>query len=118
MNIEEFKKKMNKAKPMERDDIECTCRDHIKNLGKTISSVICIEELAELQKEISKKIRGDISIDSDYRMLEEIADTLIAIQELLIMYNFDDEEVSNAVAVKINRIKEKDKELEKTNAGC
>ena len=56
--------------PMERERIiqRSVEREHWKN-----KSTICMEEMAELQQQISKQIRG---YDDRYGLLEEMADTV------------------------------------------
>lgn len=44
--------------------------------------IICLEEIAELQKEITKCLRGNIDKQSRIGLLEEIADVKIAIKML------------------------------------
>lgn len=44
--------------------------------------IVCLEELAELQKEITKCLRGNIDKQSRIGLLEEIADVKLAIKML------------------------------------
>ena len=65
--------------------------------GITVQSVVCMEELAELQKEISKFIRGQGNWLS---LREEIADVRICIDQLKMMYNISDEELEKEIRAK------------------
>lgn len=63
--------------------------------------IICMEELSELQKEISKTLRGKTDI---YALLEEIADVEIGLEYIKMLFGFDDSVVNKAINVKINRL--------------
>ena len=72
----------------------------IKKYGGKLQSVVAIEELSELQKEISKFIRckGDI-----LGLKEEIADVL---EQLKIIYNISDYDIDSYKKFKIDKLKE------------
>lgn len=63
--------------------------------------IICIEELSELQKEITKDLRGD---GNYYSILEEAADVQIVLYYIQRMFGVSDEELERAVAVKVTRL--------------
>lgn len=75
-------------------------RESIGKHGIDLKQVICMEELAELQKEISKCIRHEGSVE---HLEEEIADVLICIRMLLLMYGIKVEEVQQFINFKIDR---------------
>lgn len=93
-----------------------------KNILKLIASkstlenkIITIEELSELQKEITKDLRG---YERKNEIKEEIVDVYICLQMLKEIYNFSDEELEKEYEKKLNRnlnrIKEKEiKQTEK-----
>ena len=73
----------------------------IDKYGTTLQSTVAMEELAELIKEISKVIRGNKNADG---MIEEIADVLIMIEQLKLMYNISDEEIQSEISDKLYRM--------------
>ena len=60
----------------------------IKQNGIKHQSMICIEECAELIKEITKFMRGN---KNRMKLLEEIADVEICLSELKLFFNSKDE---------------------------
>lgn len=110
METKDFKKKFMKASP----DIDRSLtfnrivRRDIKRLGETMCNIIAMEELSELQKEVSKKIRN--KKEDNYDLLQEIADVLICIGCLTQEYNISSDDVNKALNVKLERIEEKNKE--------
>ena len=75
----------------------------IKKYGGKLQSVVAIEELSELQKEISKFIRckGD-----RLGLKEEIADVYIVLEQLKIIYNISDYDIDSCKKFKIDKLKE------------
>lgn len=70
---------------------------------------VCLEELAELQKEITKCLRGNIDKQSRIGLLEEIADVKLAIKMLEWVnegYSYNDNLA--ALEVKAKEIKRKE----------
>jgi len=55
----------------------------IERYGKTHQLVICMEEMSELTKEITKNIRG---YDNDAAIAEELADVEITLEQLKIIF--------------------------------
>ena len=76
--------------PRERERIiqRSVEREHWKT-----KSTICMEEMAELQQQISKQIRG---YDDRYGLLEEMADVYISLKLLESIFNVTPEEMQNA----------------------
>ena len=72
--------------------------------GMSAQSVVAVEELSELQKEVCKAMRGQLNKDN---MTEEMADVWIVIEELKMMYNITDEDVRKVVHRKVKRLKER-----------
>ena len=85
------------------DEIEIM-RSAIKKNGKTIQTVVAIEELSELQKELTKYIRGKGNRDN---LIEEVADVLVMIAQIQLMYYIPDDEVDKVMRFKLNRLKER-----------
>lgn len=78
-------------------------KDAIETFGIECQFIVAFEELAELQKELSKHIRGNNNID---KIAEEIADVEIMIEQLKIYFNIY-EEVSEHKAGKLIRLSER-----------
>ena len=75
----------------------------VKN-GIKLQSVIAMEECSELTKDISKFIRGKGIKDN---LVEEMADVLIVIEQLKMMYAISPQELGEMVDKKVNRLKER-----------
>lgn len=77
--------------PRERERIiqRSVEREHWKT-----KSTICMEEMAELQQQISKQIRG---YDDRYGLLEEMADVYISLKLLESIFNVTPEEMQKAI---------------------
>lgn len=72
----------------------------LKN-GITLQSVVCMEECAELAKEISKQIRGS---GARTYLLEEMADVAICLKQLQLMYNIPDDDLQLVINQKLARL--------------
>lgn len=73
----------------------------VLHYGIETESIVCMEECSELQKEISKYLRGQ---GNKTALLLEMADVLICIEMLKKMYNVPDEVLDDAIALKQRRI--------------
>lgn len=105
MDREEFKRKMNgNANIISKEGYKTAITQSVEDESHTINCVICMEEFAELQQEISKQLRnkGDIS-----GLLEEMADAYICLDLLRQMFEITDGEIHKAVSIKIDRHKRK-----------
>lgn len=69
--------------------------------------IISMEECNELSIEISKALRDQTSIVG---LIEEMADVLISIQELRLIYSIEDCVIQDAIRVKLDRMRERNKE--------
>lgn len=102
MNRQIFAEKMNNAVPMEEERINKVIADSINSTGNDgIHLIIAMEELAELQKEISKELRGK---GDKVNVLEELADVQIVIYYVKKILGIADEDIQKAVSVKIDRL--------------
>jgi len=72
----------------------------IANNGYVLQKIVAIEELSELQKEITKDLRGNAN---DEHIAEEMADVEIMLEQLKIMYDNNDN-VKRYKELKISRI--------------
>ena len=68
--------------------------------GGRTQEVIWIEELGELQHEITKSLRGMLS---KTHLVEEFADVLICLEQLKIKYNISDDELQEWIDYKYKR---------------
>lgn len=71
----------------------------VKEGGKT-QEIVWVEELGELQHEITKSLRGMLS---KTHLVEEFADVLICLEQLKIKYNVSDEQLQEWIDYKYNR---------------
>ena len=76
----------------------------VKYYGKDIQSVVCMEECSELIQCISKELRDKSDIS---HLSEEIADVLICIKMLQLMYDIQDSQLQDWVDVKQQRMEER-----------
>ena len=76
----------------------------VRYYGKDIQSVVCMEECSELIQCISKELRGKSDIS---HLSEEIADVLICIKMLQLMYDIQDSQLQDWVDVKQQRMEER-----------
>lgn len=109
METKEFKKKFEKE-TAEFDELEFKriIRQGIKRNGETLTNVITMEELSELQKEVSKKTRYKSS--DNYDLIQEMSDALICIGNLCQQYNINTDDLKKGINIKIKRINKKNKE--------
>lgn len=71
--------------------------------GYNIQSLIAMEECAELQKAISKVIRyGDEDKDTYDNLVEEMADVIICLEQLKVMYQITEDELQAMIERKHN----------------
>ena len=74
----------------------------IMTYGIRAQSVVAIEELSELTKEITKQLRGKGNAD---HLIEEIADVEIMLGQLKMMYDIYDGDVDEYKKRKIERLR-------------
>ncbi|MBR2844669.1 MAG: hypothetical protein IKF00_05600 [Solobacterium sp.] len=75
----------------------------IEKYGKELQTVVAIEELSELIKELTKNIRGKNNHDA---IVEEIADVYIMLDQVMMMNDIWLNEVVEKMHEKLNRLKE------------
>lgn len=81
----------------------------ISTYGEKAQKLMAIEEMSELTKEICKDFRG--KLDREH-LIEEMADVLIMLDQMLLLYKISGEEVGLMRIKKVERLKER---LEKQN---
>ncbi len=72
--------------------------------GIQLQSIVAIEELAELQKEIAKAVRGQLD---KAHLIEELADVKIVTEQIKMYYSVSDSDVDKVVHQKVNRLKDR-----------
>lgn len=72
----------------------------VKKYGKLSQLIMCMEEMAELTKELSKSIRG---ADNSAAIAEEMADVEIMLEQLRLIYH-NRSEVDTIKADKLRRL--------------
>jgi len=118
MNIEDFRNKLNIIKISRRfaseEEIQQTIKTQNAIRGSNEITIMAMEELSELIQRLSKTLRCDTKSDYDenrIRIIEEIADSIMAIKAVTEVFNISNEELKAAITVKTNRIQEKCYEL-------
>ena len=76
-------------------------RAAIDRFGHQYQIIVAIEELSELQKELTKVLPG---IGKREHVIEEMADVEICLQELTEMFNVTAEEKENSIYEKLSRL--------------
>lgn len=74
-----------------------TIAESVDMYGKTLQSIVCMEELSELSQAISKMLRGK---DNRENLCEEIADVLICIEMLMDMYAIQEYKIQAWIEIK------------------
>ena len=103
MNREELKEKLNHAKPVDEKTFNSALDitiDSSKTLNVNEEIIVAVEELSELQKELTKYIRGERDFTG---VEEEMADVYIALGLIKKMLNIPQEEIDKITSVKISR---------------
>lgn len=109
MNRDKFIKALNRDnKPMDRGRYKDVIRRSIDSIQDQNPRghhdlIICMEEMAELQKELSKQLRGK---GDSVNILEEVADVLLCIGYIQEIVGLSDDLIVSAMNVKIDRLDE------------
>ena len=72
----------------------------IDHYGHESQKMMLLEEMAELQKEICKEFRGELSKDA---VTEEVADVLIMLEQVQMMYDISDIKLLEITSEKLVR---------------
>lgn len=110
MDREEFKRKMlSNGTAASKLGAKMAIGDILKNETQKTDCIICMEELAELQQEISKQLRNK---GDRYGLLEELADVYICLEMLKKMFNYSSDEIIRAVEIKLDRYERRNEKYE------
>lgn len=106
MNREQFMDmfKNKKIEPLSDEKKESIIDRSLKRCTWQDKAVVIMEELAELQKEVSKMYRGE---GDCYAVLEEMSDVYICLEFLKVMNGLSSYDVDKAIAIKLLREKER-----------
>lgn len=74
----------------------------IDTYGDEVQSMVAIEEMSELTKELIKYWRGDYNVD---HIAEEMADVYITLCELQLIFGIDDETIRGYKEYKLKRLR-------------
>ena len=88
---------MNKISFEERAEVYANA---LSTFGPNMQLIVALEEMAELQKEITKALRGDLH---PMHLAEEVADATIMLEQLRQIFNIN-EEVCDMMDKKIARL--------------
>ena len=82
----------------------------IHKYGTVTQSMIAMEECSELIQAISKCLRSKDLIPTETRehLIEEMADVMICLEQLMIMYSITDEELISWIERKELRLKKRE----------
>ena len=94
---------------MNYQEVTDTYKQAIEEYGVRAQKLMAIEEMSELTKEICKDFRGKLNRE---HLIEEMADVLIMLDQMLLLYKISGEEVGLMRIKKVERLKER---LEKQN---
>ena len=106
MDIEKFKQRMNELPgtiDLPVEEIKRVSGRSLKRLGSTTIGVIAMEEAAEYSQAVSKKLRGLDNLNSDYNLIEEMADVILSMFSVMLDYDISEEEIKKAIKIKIDR---------------
>lgn len=95
---------------MSDEELQTIWRQSIDHYGKQLQSIVCMEECGELIQAISKKLRDPTSPND--HLAEEMADVIICLNLLKLMYGITDKEIHNRVVAKTLRLSKRMKEAQ------
>lgn len=95
---------------MKKDiDKDVIIKKIVDTYDNNIQQVVAMEELAELQKEVSKSIRGKKNKEA---LIEEMSDVLIMIEQLKLIHNISEDDLEEEITFKLIRMNERMEELD------
>lgn len=103
---EEYITWLNEEEPKEELNKEDIYRQALEKWGADLQIVMVFEEMAELQKELSKNMRGKLNI---YNIAEEIADVEIMLEQMKLLFSIEND-VEEWKKAKIERLAKRSEE--------
>lgn len=73
----------------------------LEKFGSISELIITVEELSELQKEVTKQLRNEGKMEN---LVEEMADVYIVMEYLKLIFAINDEDIKTEIAFKIDRL--------------
>lgn len=86
---------------MNKDKRHAVWRESIEKYGKTMQSIVCMEECSELIQAVSKCLRGKPDVTDN--LAEEMADVIICLYLLKEMYGITDAQLEEWIERKTAR---------------
>lgn len=87
---------------MSDEELLTIWRQSIDHYGRQLQSIVCMEECAELTQAISKKLRDPTSPND--HLAEEMADVIICLNLLKLMYGITNKAIRDQVEAKTLRL--------------
>ena len=84
----------------------------IETFGDDKQTIVAIEELSELIKELTKALRGELNKD---HLTEELADVDLMLMQIMFIYRIDQKELDSYKKRKVDRLAKNLEELEETD---
>ena len=78
--------------------------NHLLSVQPEKRMVVAIEELSELQKELSKYLRNKLDKSN---LLEEYVDVLIMMEQIKLLFDFQNKDIEMVKNYKLNRLQER-----------
>lgn len=88
---------------MDKQDVE-TMADALRTYGVGYQLMVAVEELNELSRALVRYQRG---VDNEDEVIDEIADVLIVVGQLNLMFNDPNDAVGEALKRKLKRLRHK-----------
>lgn len=110
MDREKFKEQMKIPCRMSKETMNNIQVLHIANTDNKEIYIVAMEEMSELQKEVSKQLRG---LGDRNGIIEEIADVTIVLGNITRLQGITEDELKRAVEIKLERILAKTANKEK-----
>ena len=73
----------------------------LEKFGSISELIITVEELSELQKEVTKQLRNEGKMEN---LVEEMADVYIVMEYLKMIFAITDDDINKEVEKKLNRL--------------
>ena len=73
----------------------------LEKFGSISELIITVEELSELQKEVTKQLRNEGKMEN---LVEEMADVYIVMEYIKLIFAINDEDIKTEIAFKIDRL--------------
>ena len=108
MKEKEFERRLDKkiqdhAKIMSDEKRKKIHTDYAKNHSQNELFAVCIEEMSELTKHLTKIMRGKESMRNNAGCIEEMADVLMYYNDVMLCYGITADELKQAYTGKVEK---------------